>query len=149
VHSKMYFISSRTQLTAPNCQPVGKTCVDCTHKMRNKSARERGDCGDAEPSARVQHGGGGGQVCGKVSWQQYELTCRLSFRPHVYSTLPGLGRPRPSLRTTLASFPQAATNKITSIIPVFTSIPVSNLATMLAPRPESNRGTMMITGFYS
>ena len=102
MHSKMYLISCRTQLTAPNCQPVGKTCVDCTHM-------------DAQ----------------RDSWQQYALTCRLSFRPHVYSTLPGLGLPRPSLRTTLASFPQAATKKTTRI-PVFTSIPVVNLATNLA-----------------
>jgi hypothetical protein len=58
----------------------------------------------------------------------------------VYSTLPGLGRPRPSLRTTLASFPQAATKK-TTIIPVFTIIPVSNLATMLAsPESQSEHG---------
>jgi hypothetical protein len=51
-----------------------------------------------------------------------------------------LGRPRPSLRTTLASFPQAATKK-TTIIPVFTIIPVSNLATMLAsPEFQSEHG---------
>ena len=83
MHSKIYLLSSRAQLAAPNCHHRGQSTV---LRQRQASRGRRG----ADP-ARAQKV----KYAVRRHWYARRLgTCRLSFRPHVYSTSPCAVRPR-------------------------------------------------------